>query len=84
MKYIFTLITLLFFLGCDNTTEKAVTAAPSVTTIEMELNRSYIVYTGDRLEKTSDDAQISMTKTAQDDTTTVVLLQGSAQIIRIN
>ena len=84
MKYLFTLLTLLIFTGCGETEEQAVASAPTVTIIEMEPNKSYTVYTGDRLEKTSDDAQISMTKTAQDDRTIVVLLEGSAQIIRNN
>ena len=84
MKYLLTLLTLLLFIGCGETPEETAAPVPTVTIIEMEPNLSYTVYTGDRLEKTSDDAQISMTKTAQDDTTIVVLLEGSAQIIRIN
>ena len=83
MKYIFTLLTLLLFLGCGDATDET-TPAPVVTIIEMEPNRSYTVYSGDRLEKTSDNAEVSITKTAQDDITTVVLLVGTAQIIRAN
>ena len=83
MKYILTLLTLMLFLGCGDATDET-TPAPAAIIIEMEPNRSYIVYSGDLLEKTSDNAEVSITKTAQDDTTTVVLLVGTAQITRAN
>ncbi len=81
MKYILTLLTLVLFLGCGDTAEETGSVSKAVTVIEMVPDRNYTVYKGDRLEKTSDNTQISISKAAQDDSTTVVLLQGSAQII---
>jgi len=79
MKYLLSILTLLLFLGCGESTESTSTAP---TVVEMQLNKSYSVYRGDRVNKTSSDAQISITKSIQGDTTTVLLLLGSAQIVR--
>ena len=85
MKYIFTLLTLLLFLGCSDTAnETQQQEAVTTNVIEMEQDRSYTVNKGDRLDRTSEPTEISIDRNIQDDTTTVILLSGSAQIIRAN
>jgi len=86
MKYIFTLLTLLLFLGCSDTVDETQNqeVTTTATTLEMEVDRSYTVNKGDRLERTSEPTEISIDRNVQDDTTTVILLTGSAQIIRAN
>lgn len=81
MKYIVTFLALVLFLGCGNTTEETASVSTAVTVIEMVPDTNYTVYKGDRLEKSSVNTQVSITKNVQDDSTTVVLLEGSAQII---
>ncbi|WP_345977649.1 hypothetical protein [Sulfurimonas sp. HSL3-7] len=79
MNYAYLLLTLLF-IGCGEATDETKTRADTVA-IEMEPGKSYRVYRGDQLVKTSDDAKISIAKTIQENETVVVLLEGSAQII---
>lgn len=83
MKYIWTL-TALLFIGCGDATDSTQQTPPaqSATVIEMQLSTPYEVYTRDKVEKTSADAEIAITKPLEGDTTTVELLSGSAQIIR--
>lgn len=80
MKYIYLLLILLL-TGCGEATNKTNTTEETAA-IEMEPNKSYSVYRGDQLVKTTDDTRISIARTVREDETIVVLLEGSAQIIR--
>ena len=79
MKYILASLLLLLLVGCGAESENAGSA---VVSVEMQQNVSYSVHKGDELKKTSPDAKISIVKNLGDERTTMVLLEGSAQIIR--
>ena len=79
MKYLL-ILTALLFIGCSDTQDSP-TAASS---IDMVLNKSYNVSTGDRVEKKSSDAQVEIIEDIEDEVTSVTLVQGSAQLIRAN
>ena len=79
MKYILLSISIVFFIGCGDATEEAQVPSSSIT---MQPNISYQVKKGDELKKTSSDAQVSITTSIQGSVTTVVLLEGSAEIVR--
>jgi len=83
MKYLLPLGLLLILTGCSSSDDTNTTPSQKEqTTINMEINKSYEVSKGDKLTKTSTDAQVSIEKSLQGDTTTVTLLQGTAQITR--
>jgi len=82
MKSIILSIALLFFVGCSSDNAEESTQGSNI--IEMQQEQSYTVARGDRLEKTSDDAEVAITTNIQDNTTEVILLSGTAQIIRAN
>jgi len=83
MKLIYsTLLLLLIFQGCGETDGTDTEVTQKAQVIEMEPNKNYTVYTGDKIIKTTDDAQISILKNTQDETSSVTLIQGSANIIR--
>ena len=82
MKSIILSIALLFFVGCSSDSAEESTEGSNI--IEMQQDQSYTVARGDRLEKTSDDAEVAITTNIQDNTTEVILLSGTAQIIRAN
>jgi len=82
MKYIYSALLLLLLQGCGSSEDSSARAQQAVVVIEMEIDTNYTVYKGDKVVKTSSDAQISILKNAQDDTSTVALIQGSANIIR--
>ena len=85
MRSIILSLALLLFVGCSSdSTEESTPVQQSATVIEMQPEQSYTVAPGDRLEKTSEDAEVSITTNIQDNTTEVVLLNGTAQIIRAN
>ena len=85
MKYLLPLGLLLILTGCGSSDDTNTTPSQKeVTTIDMEINKSYNVFKGDKLIKTSTDAQVSIEKSLEGDTTTVTLLEGSAQITRAN
>ena len=85
MKSIILSITLLFFVGCSSdSSDENTPVEQSTTIIQMQPEQSYTVAPGDRLEKTSEDAEVSITTNIQDNTTEVVLISGTAQIIRAN
>jgi len=82
MKYIYTLLLVALFTGCGGSSEDSSPQSSQSVVIEMQLNQDYTVYKGDTLVKTSDDAKVSITKNTQEDISTVVLLEGTANIIR--
>jgi len=82
MKSIILSIALLLFVGCSSDSTEESTQGSNI--VEMQEDQSYTVARGDRLEKTSDDAEVAITTNIQDNTTEVVLLSGTAQIIRAN
>ena len=83
MKYLLILSTLLF-IGCGDAQEGDKSPANTSSTINMVLNKSYNVHTGDHVQKKSSDTQVEIIKNVEDKETTVTLLQGSAQLIRAN
>ena len=83
MKYIYTALLLLLIQGCgDADKSSTIVKQDAAVVIVMQNAISYTVYKGDKIVKTSDDAQVSILKNTQDDTSAVSLLQGSANIIR--
>ena len=85
MKTIILSIALLLFVGCSSdSAEESTQVQQTSNIIEMQQDQRYTVARGDRLEKTSDDAEVSITTNIQDNTTEVILLSGTAQIIRAN
>jgi len=82
MKYIYIVLVLLALQGCGGSNESSAQKEISTVTIDMELNKSYTMYTGDKVIKTSEDTQVSIVKNAQDETSTLTLLKGSANILR--
>ena len=79
MKYFLPLALVFILTGCGSSDEENVT-----TTIEMEPNKGYEVSKGDKLIKTSSNAQVSIEKSIAGDTTTVTLIEGTATITRSN
>ena len=45
------------------------------------IGKSYTVHKGDRLNKTSDDAVVTITQKTQEESKEVVLVSGSAEIV---
>jgi len=83
MKYIIASLLVVLLAGCGGVSnDEAASVVTGQTVIDMQENVSYSVYKGDTLQKTSSDAKVSITKALQGDVTTVVLLEGTAQIIR--
>jgi len=83
MKYLFTLITLLF-IGCGDAQESNYTPPITNSTIDMVIEKSYGVSKGDRVENASDDAEVKVVKNIEGDATSVTLIVGSAQLTRAN
>jgi uncharacterized lipoprotein YehR (DUF1307 family) len=52
------------------------------TEIEMRTNKTYTVYPGDKVVKTSDDAEVRITHIDGQTTSTITLVAGDAKIIR--
>ena len=77
MKYIRASLLVVLLAGCGGTSNDEATDIG-----DMQQNVSYSVYKGDELKKTSTDAKVSITKSLQGESTSVVLLEGTAQIIR--
>ncbi|MBT5935740.1 hypothetical protein [Sulfurimonas sp.] len=83
MRSIFTVLTLILLVGCGGSSGSSTSTSQAIV-VDMQLDKSYSVYEGDRLEKTSPNTEISIKKETQSDTTTVVLLKGSSTITRAN
>ena len=85
MKYLLTLIALLF-IGCGDTAENTTIQpeASSTITIDMVLNKSYQITTGDRVDNASTDAELKVITSIEGSDKEVMLIAGSAQLIRAN
>ena len=79
MKYLLTAAALLF-IGCGNATDTGATS--SLETIDMQPQKSYTVFKGDRIVKRSADAQVEITRSLEGETMSAKLLTGDAQLIR--
>ena len=77
MKYLFAL-TALLFIGCADAPES------TTNTIDMVLNKSYSVHSGDRIDNASTDSQVKVIKNIEGETTKGTLIAGSAQLLRAN
>ena len=80
MKYILSLLSILIFVACGNSSSQE-TSLKEKRTVSMEAGKVYNVKKGDKLIKTTDDAIVKITKKTQEETTEVVLLSGEAKII---
>ena len=89
MKYLLTLITLLF-IGCgdvqegDKSTSTSAQTVTAPTTIDMVINKSYHVYSDDRIDNASADAELKVVTIVENDEKEATLISGSAQLIRTN
>jgi len=83
MKYIYATLILILLAGCGNTSDTSVPLTQESSTLKMIIGQEYSVKKGDKLVKTSTDAKVSIVKNIQDDSSTVILLEGSANIIRL-
>ena len=81
MKYLLTL-TALLFIGCGDVQESPKT--PTTTTIDMVINKSYQVHTGDRIDNASSDAELKIITIIEGEEKEVTLITGNAQLIRSN
>ena len=89
MKYILTLVAILFLTGCSESSSEAFNAAATQDTssstqnkrVEMELNKRYEVKEGDKLYKESDDTQVKISKNSKADVSYVTLISGKAYIV---
>ncbi len=82
MKYILMMITALFLSACQGSSQEATqTAGNKSNIVSMQIGKSYTVHKGDKLNKTSDDAVVTITQKTQEESKEVVLVSGSAEIV---
>lgn len=84
MRSLILILVLFIFAGCSSDTADQATqqVQQGSNIIEMVPEQHYSVAHGDHLEKTSADTVVTITTNIQDNTTDVVLISGTAQIIR--
>jgi len=94
MKYIFIFISIIYTLtGCGGGTSDSIARDSNNTLssqsdnndsseIDMKLDHAYTVQPGDKIEKTSDDAEVTITHTEGHQKSKVTLIAGSAILIR--
>jgi len=80
MKYIFSLLSILVFTACGNSSNKDASLQAKKMLV-MEPGKAYSVTKGDKLVKTTDDAVVKITQKTQENMTEVVLISGEAKII---
>lgn len=69
-------------IGCQDSNINEVQTTSTKNIIQMQINTTYKVLSGDKVEKRSDDAQIKIKKNSEQSTTEVTLLVGKAVIIK--
>ena len=72
----------LFITGCGGGSSSGSSSSGPSGSVEMEINTAETVYPGNKIVKNSEDTLIQVSHTDGVETSTVVLLQGSATIIR--
>jgi len=85
MKQILILITTaLFVVGCGGGSSSSAggSTPPPSSDVDMVISEPYTVYPGDAVIKTSDPTLIGIAHTDFHEESTVVLIEGSATIIR--
>jgi len=88
MKQIFVFIaTVIVLSGCGSSSSGSGSSGggggnPPSSDVEMVISETYTVYPGDAVIKTSDPTLIGIAHTDFNEESTVVLLEGSATIIR--
>lgn len=87
MKYgLLILFTLLSLNGCGGGSSSGSggggTPPSGPSEVDMQQNRQYTVYPGDKIIKTSDNAEVTISHKDGQQRSTVTLIAGSAQIIR--
>ena len=75
-------------MGCgdiqENTKTPMTTPKATTTTIDMVINKSYQVNTGDRIDNASSDAELKIITIIEGKEKEVTLIAGNAQLIRSN
>jgi len=90
MKHIIILLASLLLVSCSEDNEKKTKVKTTDTTIlsitsniiQLERGKVYTVYSGDKVDKTSDDAEVIISKKDKTEVITLKLTQGSATITR--
>jgi hypothetical protein len=85
MKQIFvSIMTVMVLSGCGSSSSSGGGGSnpPPSSDIEMVISKPYTVYPGDAVVKTSDPTLIEVAHTDFHEESTVVLIEGSATIIR--
>jgi len=81
MRHLLLLSTLLLFIGCGEVDEHTTQPQANTDAIDMVIDKSYAVTTGDRVANASSDAQLKIVKDIDGEATDITLILGSAQLI---
>ena len=85
-KILIFITTALFLVGCGSSSSSSSSSSsggtPPSSDIDMVISEPYTVYPGDAVIKTSDPTLIGISHTDFNEESTVVLIEGSATIIR--
>ena len=80
MKKILLISALLLLVGCGGSNSSSSSSYFNI--IPMQSGQVYQVYSGDQVQKSSEDAQVKITHREGESNPTVELIQGSADLIR--
>jgi len=85
-KNIITILISILLVSCaeNNSSDKKTNTTNKTNIINMKIGETYIVNEGDKLDKTSNDALVSIIEDIKTKIKTVTLTQGSATITRYN
>ena len=89
-QILFFTISIIFLVGCGSSSDSSSGTSPAPTPappppssdVIMVPSESYTVFPGDQVVKMVPEAFVQITHTAGEDTSTIVLLEGNATIIR--